>query len=174
MARNEWHKITAPEPLSALIHTQTTVISKKPPLFQCKHKSQCTYKHICCTFHLNTKGKFHPITGHEGPDLEQRYSSILSLTSALDRVGGQRHAPTALPPGKTRYPLFSTRYSCYILTKLEFSRQIFEKCQNIKFHENPIHGSRGVPPGRENRRTDRRKDGDDEANSRFCKFCERD
>jgi len=25
---------------------------------------------------------------------------------ALDRVGGQRHAPAALPPGKTRYPLY--------------------------------------------------------------------
>jgi len=44
-----------------------------------------------------------PITGHEGPGVT--YSSILSLTSALDGVGGQRHAPAALPPGETRYPL---------------------------------------------------------------------
>jgi hypothetical protein len=28
------------------------------------------------------------------------YSSTLSLTSALDGVGGQRHAPAALTPGK--------------------------------------------------------------------------
>ena len=34
------------------------------------------------------------------------YSSILSLTSALDGVGCQRHALAALPPGKTRYPLY--------------------------------------------------------------------
>ena len=34
------------------------------------------------------------------------YSSTLSLTSALDGAGGQRHAPTALPPGKTLYPLY--------------------------------------------------------------------
>ena len=33
------------------------------------------------------------------------YGSTLSLTSALDVAGGQRHAPAALPPGKTRYPL---------------------------------------------------------------------
>jgi hypothetical protein len=33
------------------------------------------------------------------------YSYTLSLTSALDGVGGQRHAPAALPPGRTRYPL---------------------------------------------------------------------
>ena len=33
------------------------------------------------------------------------YSSILPSTSALDGVGGQRHAPAALAPGKeTRYP----------------------------------------------------------------------
>jgi len=34
------------------------------------------------------------------------YSSTLSLTSALDGVGGQRHAPAGLLPGKTRYPLY--------------------------------------------------------------------
>jgi len=34
------------------------------------------------------------------------YSFTLSLTSALDGVGGQRHAPAALPPGKTQYPLY--------------------------------------------------------------------
>jgi hypothetical protein len=43
--------------------------------------------------------------------------------------------------------------------KLEFSRQIFEKYSNIKFHENQSSGSRVVPYGR----TDRH----DEANSRF-------
>jgi hypothetical protein len=34
------------------------------------------------------------------------YSSTLFLTSALDGVGGQRHAPAVLPPGQTRYPLY--------------------------------------------------------------------
>ena len=43
------------------------------------------------------KGKFHPRTSHEGPEGEQRYSSTLSLTSALDGVSGQRHAPASLP-----------------------------------------------------------------------------
>ena len=51
------------------------------------------------------KDKIHPRTGHEGPEVEYSYSSTLSLTSALDGVGGQRHTPAALPPGKTRYPL---------------------------------------------------------------------
>jgi len=44
----------------------------------------------------------HPRTGHEGLEGACRNSSTLSLTSALDGVVGQRHAPAALPPGKRR------------------------------------------------------------------------
>jgi len=32
-------------------------------------------------------------------------------------------------------------YTCQILNKLEFSRQIFEKCSNIKFHDTPSSGA---------------------------------
>jgi len=45
------------------------------------------------------------------------------------------------------------RHSYRVLMKLEFSRQIFEKCSNIKFHENPSSGSRAVPCGCADRRT---------------------
>ena len=45
------------------------------------------------------------------------------------------------------------RYYFQISMKLEFSRQIFEKSSNIKFHENPSSGSRVVPC----RRTDMTK-----------------
>jgi hypothetical protein len=31
------------------------------------------------------KGIFHPISGHEGPEEEQRYNSVPYLTSTLDR-----------------------------------------------------------------------------------------
>ena len=41
----------------------------------------------------------------------------------------------------------STRYFCHILMALEFSRKIFEKFSNIKFHENPLSRSRVVPCG---------------------------
>jgi len=44
------------------------------------------------------KGKVYPRTAHESPEREKTYSSNLSLTLALDGVGGQRHAPAALPP----------------------------------------------------------------------------
>ena len=38
--------------------------------------------------------------GREGAEVELRFSSTLSLNSALDGVGGQRNASAALPPGK--------------------------------------------------------------------------
>jgi hypothetical protein len=43
------------------------------------------------------EGKFHHITGHEGPEGEWNYSSTLSLTSALYGVD-DRQVPAALPP----------------------------------------------------------------------------
>jgi hypothetical protein len=52
--------------------------------------------------------------------------------------------------------------------KLEFSQEIFEKYPSIKFHENPFSGSRVVPCGW----MDRRTDGHNEANTRFWQFCE--
>jgi len=54
---------------------------------------------------------------------------------------------------------------------LEFSRQILEEYSNIKFHENPSSGSRGIPCGGTERRTGGHTDVD-EANSRFSQFCE--
>jgi hypothetical protein len=48
-----------------------------------------------------------PTTGHADASGE-RYSSYSFLTSALDGVGGQRHAPAALYPRRkdSRYPLY--------------------------------------------------------------------
>ena len=52
----------------------------------------------------------------------------------------------------------STRCSCQILMKLEFSGQIFEKYSNTKFNENPLSESWVVPCGRAYRQTDRETD----------------
>ena len=46
------------------------------------------------------KGNVHPKTGHDGPEGEKMHGSTLSLTSALDGVGRQRHAPAVFPSGK--------------------------------------------------------------------------
>ena len=57
----------------------------------------------------------------------------------------------------------STPYCCQIVSKHEFSGQIFETYSNIKFNGNTSSESRVVPCGR----TDRHE----EANSRFLQFC---
>ena len=59
-----------------------------------------------------------------------------------------------------------TCYSYQILIKLEFSGQIFEKCTDIKFHENPSSGA-------ELYYADRQTDRHDETNSCFSQICER-
>ena len=60
---------------------------------------------LCCGLNITHKGKGHPRTDQQGPEGEYRYTSTLSFTSALDRVGGQRHAPAALPPVKDPVPI---------------------------------------------------------------------
>jgi len=52
--------------------------------------------------------------------------------------------------------------------KREVSRHIFEKHWNTKFNENVFSGSRVVPYGRTDGRTDRH----DKAHSRFLQLCE--
>ena len=48
-----------------------------------------------------SKGKGHPITGREGPEggAEVWLYCFIKLGAGL-AVGGQRHAPAVLPPGK--------------------------------------------------------------------------
>ena len=85
--------VTAFKSLSRYQFVLTEVIRIFTQFFQ----KNATYFH---------KGKDHSITCHEGTEGEQRYSSALSLTSALVGVGGQHHAPAFLTPGNTRYPLY--------------------------------------------------------------------
>jgi hypothetical protein len=67
------------------LHPSSTALgSIKPPIHRVKGKET---------------GNVHPITGHEDLQGQYRFSSTLSLTSVLDGVGGQRHAPADLPIG---------------------------------------------------------------------------
>jgi hypothetical protein len=50
--------------------------------------------------HTYSKGKVHSKTGHEGLEEVQMYSSILSLTSAIYVVGGERYVPAVYPRKK--------------------------------------------------------------------------
>ena len=51
------------------------------------------------------KGKGHPITGHEGPEGEQMYSSTLPSTSALDGGGGSAPRPGRFNTRKDPVPI---------------------------------------------------------------------
>jgi hypothetical protein len=51
------------------------------------------------------KGKCHPITGYEGTEGEERYSSTLSLTSALDGGGWSTPRPGRFIPGNDLVPI---------------------------------------------------------------------
>jgi hypothetical protein len=52
----------------------------------------------------NGKGKFHPRTGHVGPEGEYRYSSTVSLTSALDSGKWLTPCPGHFTTGNDRVP----------------------------------------------------------------------
>jgi hypothetical protein len=53
------------------------------------------------------KGKVHPVTGHEGPQVEKRYSFTLSLTSELDEGGWPMPRLGRFTPGEeTQYQLY--------------------------------------------------------------------
>ena len=51
------------------------------------------------------KGKGHPITGHEGPEGEQMYSSTLPSTSALDEGGWSTKRPGRFTPWRDPVPI---------------------------------------------------------------------
>ena len=49
--------------------------------------------------------KVQPIAGHEGPEVEHRYSSTLCLTSALDGSGWSTPRPGGFTPEKDPVPI---------------------------------------------------------------------
>jgi len=61
---------------------------------------------------------------------------------------------------------WATLYFCQVLMKHEFSRQIYQKSSNIKFHENSSSRSRVVPCGP----TDRRQEHMTKLTAAYCDF----
>ena len=90
-----------------------TVSHSYDSLLQDKHRVMC---------YIKRKGNDHPRTGHEGPEGEQMSRCIALFFFQPRRqmvVGGQRHAPAALPPGKNRYPLYRRLlYTIFLLSFL--------------------------------------------------------
>ena len=59
----------------------------------------------CVIIIIIIQGKGHPITGHEGPEGEQMYSSTLPSTSALDGGGWSTPRPNRFTPRKDPVPI---------------------------------------------------------------------
>jgi hypothetical protein len=92
-----------------------------------------------------------------------------NLSNHGTKVAHSNHIKTGKRANKGKRGNISnqSRHACFfcpILTKLEFSQRSSVKPPNIKFHENPLNGSRVVPCGR--------TDGRDVADSRFLQHCE--
>jgi len=94
------------------IHLKTLVVFWKMTVYQsiytvlvllplCKF---CTQVMLSLLIAKNTVNA-HPVTGHEGPEGQWRYTSTLYLSLVLDGVGGQCHAPTTLPLGNDLVPI---------------------------------------------------------------------
>jgi hypothetical protein len=103
-----WHDascVPRTEMLVANVHSSVARI-RAPLLLSglCSHKQHV--RHPAWPLTGDGKGKGRPTTGYEGPEGEWRYSSTLFLTSPPDGVGGQHHAPAALPRGETPYLLY--------------------------------------------------------------------
>jgi len=72
----------------------------KEAQLKCAQKIYCVYK----VEKVKVKVTLEQV--HDSAEGEKNYSSTLPSTSVLNAVGDQRHAPAALPPRKTRYPLY--------------------------------------------------------------------
>jgi hypothetical protein len=72
-----------------------------------KNYTQASYNklNVRVTKLFFSDSKVHASTGREGPEREYSYSSTLSLTSALDRVGWLTPSPGHVTPGKDPEPI---------------------------------------------------------------------
>jgi hypothetical protein len=65
-----------------------------------------------------------PATRHRGAKGERRYSFYSFLSLALDRVSGQRHAPTTIHPGKG--PPVAIGYEAVWTSELVWTPKLWE------------------------------------------------
>jgi hypothetical protein len=81
--------------------------------------------------HYTRKGKKVKFTLEEAMKVQSGRNIALPLTSALDFVGGQRHASPALPTGKIRYSLYR---------RLGGPRSVLDGCGKPRLHRDSIPG----------------------------------
>jgi len=68
-------------------------------------KPATAYKYLTVSYIINILNLLHVKVGHEGPEVESRYSSTLSLALALDGGGWSAPHPSCFTPGKDMVPI---------------------------------------------------------------------
>ena len=107
-------------------------------------RSKMVYNSISLTSRFSEKKS--PVTEHKMCVLKLPLLLLLSLIFLVLRRNGRDMSQ------KCVFVIMKTSlYSRPILMKIEFSRQIFEKSSNVKFHENPSSESRVVLRGQTDR-----------------------
>jgi hypothetical protein len=91
--------------------------------------------------------------------IENKMRAFIFSTTAVLNISYSKKNSVRYYHKCTQVFIHIVRYSCQILIKLEFSRQIFEKYSNIKFHENPSSRRRVVLCRRTMRERERETDG---------------
>ena len=99
------------------------------------------------------------------------WSRNLKNEEAMARVGPQRHRKKNYHKCISVF-MYSIRYSCQILMKLEFSRQNFRKILKYQISWKSVQYEPSCSMGTD-RQTDCQTDRHYEADSRFSQFCER-
>ena len=79
-----------------------------------------------------SKGKVHPITGHEVPEVEKRYSYTLSLASALDGGGWLTPRPGRFTPGE--------RHGTHCIGRWMGPRAVLDGCGKSRPYRDSIPG----------------------------------
>jgi hypothetical protein len=82
------------------------VPKESPCIIRCgNHNTLIAGKIKKSLYFVQRKGTVHPRTGHEGSEGEQKYSSTVSLTSALDGGGWWTPRPGRFTPGNDPVPI---------------------------------------------------------------------
>jgi hypothetical protein len=110
---------------------------------------------ICCLYGSTNI----PMLSHKRHDsrktfIEHKMCVLIFSTTFVSNIFNSKKNWARYDRKCTSVFMWSTLYHCQILMELEFPRQNFEKYSNINFHENESRGSRVVPCGRTDGRTE--------------------
>ena len=97
---------SGPEAISGCVRVDIFLLAHRTGQASCKTEWNVQKQMVVirCTSNGKGKGTVHSRTGHEGPEVEQMYSSTLPSTSALDGGGWSTPRPGRFTPGNDPVP----------------------------------------------------------------------